>query len=145
VVTTLGKGPPGELGEVQSPGIDPLQLAILFRSSTLRGTVVPVRPVVEEKDGRTTTIFDLIIDMRALTKSVGAPDNRWVDAIAQQDQGGFVDLRVGLADHEVASLATDLPIRDTSDTSAVAPSTTDGTQRPQFLHAVTELVVEGVR
>jgi hypothetical protein len=77
VVTTLGKSPPGNLREVQSPGIDPLQLAILLRSSTLRDTVVHARPVVEEKDSRTISIFDLTIDRRDLVRSLGAPDNTW--------------------------------------------------------------------
>jgi hypothetical protein len=138
--TTLGKSPIDKLWEVRSPGTDPLQLTTLLRASTFPGTVAHVRPIVEQKDGRTLTLFDLTIDMRVLAKHVGAPDNTWVNAIAEQDQGGLVDLRVELADQKLASLATDLPVKDTQ---VGVTGGTAGTQQAQYLHAVTEFVIEG--
>jgi hypothetical protein len=100
------------LVEVTSPGLDPLQLPILFVAAA-RGASKSVRQViVKEGTAAPHTEYAAVLNLHDAVNRVPAPDRQWVQFLAEQAPGGCIEIRVRLVGHMIQHLRSDLPVYD---------------------------------
>jgi len=107
---SVGQRDPGNLPQIQSPGIDPFQLTTLLGSVQWPDAIHSLGPVaVTDSTGRHIE-YQITVDTTDLAHHESGADKDWLQAMGHEPHGKLITLDITLNNGQISVASASLPI-----------------------------------
>lgn len=109
-LNSAGREDSSQLPQIQSPGMDPFQVATLLGSLQWPDSIRSLGPVAVSDASGQHIEYQVTVDTSNLARHESGPDREWLRAMAREPHGKLVTLEIMLADGRIATASVNFPL-----------------------------------